>query len=57
MGTEIVQAAGGSGPSCGCGLQPAYQAHGVRVYQGDVLDVLKEMRADWYNCVCTSPPF
>jgi len=27
------------------------------VYQGNVLDVLKGMPADWYHCIVTSPPY
>lgn len=35
----------------------AFDSGGARILQGDVLAVLRELPADTYNCIVTSPPY
>jgi len=36
---------------------PYWQQDGNKIYQGHVLDVLKEMASESVHCVVTSPPY
>jgi DNA modification methylase len=38
-------------------MQPYYDAGGVELYVGHVLDVLSQLRAESVQCVVTSPPY
>jgi len=38
-------------------LNIAFNHGGARIIQGDTLAVLKEMPADWYHIIVTSPPY
>ena len=38
-------------------VEPSYDADGIVLLQGDVLDVLPGLEAESVNVVVTSPPF
>ena len=35
----------------------AFEHGGARILQGETLTTLKEMPADWYHVIVTSPPY
>lgn len=38
-------------------MEAAYDKNGVRIYQGNCLEVLKALPAESVNCCVTSPPY
>ena len=38
-------------------IKPYWEQNGNLLYQGHVLDVLKEMASESVQVVCTSPPY
>lgn len=38
-------------------MKTAYKSQGVKIYQGDALEVLRRMPDSYVHCCVTSPPY